>query len=205
MSQTPILSAPKHGIGGIFEICIGCASIEELAAQERYWALYGFFEDTSETARGKLTAEDSVRLYGVRSALISVRLYHRASRADHGLVRLWCFTDIDARPSVAARLTSLRCKGARWGAQLTDNLYNIVHHAEDAKDAGAIIHWKGPHRSTIYKLDEPAQPGGPVDPAAKAWAEIRSGGRLGNMRRRRRQRGLGSGGRAGPISANQRF
>lgn len=170
LGMSQILGAPKHGIGGIFEMCIGCASLEELAAQERYWGLYGFFEDTSETRRGSLAAEDAARLYGVPSALISVRLYHRASRADHGLVRLWCFTDAEARPSVAARLGSLRCKGARWGAQLTENVYNIVHHAEDAKEAGATIHWKGPHRSTIYKLDEPGQPGEPADPGAKAWA-----------------------------------
>ena len=117
LGMSQILGAPKHGIGGIFEMCIGCASLEELAAQERYWGLYGFFEDTSETRRGSLAAEDAARLYGVPSALISVRLYHRASRADHGLVRLWCFTDAEARPSVAARLGSLRCKGARWGAQ----------------------------------------------------------------------------------------
>jgi hypothetical protein len=133
----------------MFEFCIGCESLEELQAQETYWGLFGFRVKIEETEEGTLSAEDSQKLYGVNSRLVSKRLFHMGG-ADHGLVRLMHFSDVEAKPSVAAELKNLRVKGARWGAQLTSDVYNVLNHAEDVKAAGAPIHWKGPHRSTVY-------------------------------------------------------
>lgn len=165
-----ILSPPLHGIGGMFEICIGCSDLDELETQVKYWKLFGYAEHPEETPRGQLSATQSEQLYGVRSNLISVRLFHSASRSDHGLVRLLCFTDVELRPSFVPELDSLRYKGARWGAMLTDNVFNILHHAEDVKAEGATIKWMGPHRSTIYKSIQPEAGGKTGDLALTAWS-----------------------------------
>ena len=137
----------------MFEMCIGVQDLEELETQVNYWSLFGFHEHPDETPRGQLDAAASERLYGVRSKLVSVRLFHSASRADHGLVRLLCFPELGAalRPSFVPQMDSLRYKGARWGAIMTADVYNVVNHAEDVQSAGGTIMWKGPHRSTIYK------------------------------------------------------
>ena len=81
---------PPNGISGMFEFCIGCESTEELQSQEHYWKLFGFYQEGED---GNLSAQDSQKLYGVNSRLVSKRLFHRGG-ADHGLVRLMYFSDV---------------------------------------------------------------------------------------------------------------
>lgn len=153
-NKSRVLGPPPKGIGGMFEMVIGCSSKAQLEEQVKYWGLFGFSRNPDETPDGSLDAQTSEMLYGVRSELVSVRLFHMASRSDHGLVRLIWFSEIEALPSFVPQMSSLRCKGARWGTLLSSNLYNVMNHAQDAFEAGADVRWKGPHRSVVYKLDD---------------------------------------------------
>ena len=66
-------------IQGIYEGCIG---VDDLESQIEYWTRFGY----TVSQRGVLDADDAQALYGVSSALESVRLSHQV--ADHGLIRL---------------------------------------------------------------------------------------------------------------------
>jgi hypothetical protein len=127
-------------------------TLEELEQQVNYWAQFGFCELPDTTRRGELCSSSSEALYGVDSKLTSVRLFHQDS--DHGLVRIMCFTDHQHLPPL--RLANLKCLGARWGAQLTTDVYNVLNHAEDAEESGKEIKYMGPFRSTIYRLEDDA-------------------------------------------------
>lgn len=136
-------------VSGLFEVCIG-VNQGELEEEVRYWAHFGFYEAT-DVARGHLSAAACAELYGVQaSALVSVRLFHGDS--DHGLIRLMSFIgQPDAPRSPSWKLTNLRAVGARWGAQLTDDLFNIHNHASDAQEDGAMVRTGEPQRCVVYK------------------------------------------------------
>lgn len=145
-NPAPIFEPPAKGISGVFEVCVGVDSEHALEAQVRYWAEFGYNE-ACDFPRGELVADDAMTLYGVFSSLVSVRLFHQDS--DHGLVRLMWFRERVHTPPL--NLKNLRVLGARWGAQLTENVYNIVHHADDAAAAGSDITTIGPSQSVVYR------------------------------------------------------
>ena len=128
-------------------MCIG-VPLDELEAHIEYWEQFGFYE-ASDLPRGHFNAKQSKELYGVQAeSLTSVRLFH--GNADHGLVRLMCFKG--AQPKCPSwQLTNLRVKGARWGAQLTDDLFNIHNHASDSQAEGLEVRCGEPQRCIIYK------------------------------------------------------
>ena len=115
-------------IGGLYEICVGVPDLaESIAYYERFGCRAGRF--------GTLEAAAARALYGVDSALRSVRLYHQ--NADHGLVRLMQWE----RP-VNEGLgldDNLRCVGSRWGVRLTSNVLDVANHAVTARDQGLPI------------------------------------------------------------------
>jgi catechol 2,3-dioxygenase-like lactoylglutathione lyase family enzyme len=116
-------SAPQ-ALGGLHEACFGVLDLESAAA---YWAAFGFRPD----ARGRLDATRAAELYGVATALESVRLRHLDS--DHGLVRLMRWE----RPLGAGiGLAPLRAHGGRWVAQFVRSALDVANHGAAARRAG---------------------------------------------------------------------
>ncbi len=137
-------------ISGVYELCIGTPDpLEDLL----YWRQYGY----ELGALGELDAAQAEGLYGVRSPLRSLRLNHQD--ADHGLIRLMRW---DEPVNEGLGVTGLRALGTRWGAMLTENILDIVNHAEDAAAQGLPIRTTPMIRQQIYA----AAGGRPfVDPA----------------------------------------
>jgi len=115
-------------IGGLHEVCVGVPDLEEAAAD---FAAFG----CRRGAEGELDAAAARTLYGVDSAVRSLRLLH--GEADHGLVRLMQWER--PRNEGLGMGTSLRCIGSRWGVRVTSSVLNIVNHAERARAAGAAL------------------------------------------------------------------
>jgi hypothetical protein len=105
---------------GLYEHVHGVPTLAEAIA---YWAVLGY----EEVGRGALAADEAAALYGVHSAVASVRLAHRAGDA-HGLVRLlqWEQPLGDglgyAKPLVA---------GSRWTAFGTTDTIRVREAYED--------------------------------------------------------------------------
>ncbi len=137
-------------ISGVYELCIGTPDpLQDVL----YWQQYGY----TLGALGRLDAAQAEGLYGVRSGLRSLRLHHQD--ADHGLIRLMHWSE---PVNEGLGLTGLRSLGTRWGAMLTENLLDIVNHAEDASARGLPIHTTPMIRQQIYE----AVSGTPfIDPA----------------------------------------
>lgn len=112
-------------IGGLHEVCVG---VPDLAAAAADFAAYG----CRPAASGTLDAAAALALYGVDSAVHSLRLTHGS--ADHGLVRLMQWDQ--PRNAGLGMGESLRCQGSRWGVRVTASVFNIVNHAERARQAG---------------------------------------------------------------------
>ena len=126
-------------ISGVYELCIGTPDpLQDLL----YWQQYGY----TPGALGGLDAARAEGLYGVRSSLRSLRLHHQD--ADHGLIRLMQW---DEPRNDGLGLTGLRGLGTRWGAMLTENILDIVNHAEDAAAQGLPIHTTPLIRQQIYE------------------------------------------------------
>ncbi|MBM4198448.1 MAG: VOC family protein [Gammaproteobacteria bacterium] len=120
--------AAAHCVGGLHEVCVGVPDLELAAAD---FAAYG----CRVGERGQLDATAARALYGVDSAVRSLRLLHQ--QADHGLVRLMQW----AQPlNDGLGLTeNLRCVGSRWGVRVTASVFNIVNHAERARQSGQAL------------------------------------------------------------------
>jgi catechol 2,3-dioxygenase-like lactoylglutathione lyase family enzyme len=114
--------------GGLHEVCVGVPDLENAIEDFR---AYGCTPDL----RGELDAGAARALYGVDSALLSVRLSHQ--QADHGLIRLMQWE----RPlnEGLGMSSSLRAVGSRWGVRVSSSVLNIVNHAERARQAGAPL------------------------------------------------------------------
>jgi hypothetical protein len=115
-------------IGGLHEICFG---VPDLAAALAYFESFG-----CRAGRfGQLAAPAARALYGVDSAVRSLRLRHLDS--DHGLVRLMQWE----RPlnDGLGLDDDLRCAGSRWGVRLTASVLNVANHAQRARDTGEPV------------------------------------------------------------------
>lgn len=139
-------SAQEAAISGVYEIGIGT---QDLVAQIEYWQRFGY--RIGET--GSLDAETAERLYGVRSAVRSVRLAHQDS--DHGLLRLFAWEQLE---SEGLALAGMKVLGGRWGAMLTTDVYRVVNHAEDAVTQGHPVVYVEPQRQVIYDVGEGSEP-----------------------------------------------
>lgn len=112
-------------VGGLHEVCVGVPDLHIAAAD---FAAYGCHPAES----GALDAASARALYGVDSAVRSLRLSHQQS--DHGLVRLMQW---DRPINDGLGLSDhLRCVGSRWGVRVTSSAFNILNHAERARQAG---------------------------------------------------------------------
>lgn len=112
-------------VGGLYEVCVGVTDlVESIAYFEAFGCRVGPI--------GELDSGAARALYGVDSAVRSVRLLHQQS--DHGLVRLMQWE----RPlnGGLGMGPNLRCIGSRWGVRVTASTLGIVNHAQRALEAG---------------------------------------------------------------------
>ena len=134
------MSTPP-AISGLYEVCIGVTE-SALLEQIRYFEGFGYRIGPS----GDLSASAAESLYGMHSALRSVRMWHQD--ADHGLVRLMAW---DKPRNEGLGLVKLLSPGSRWSATLTSDILSIWNHAELALRAGQATHIVTPHYDEIYK------------------------------------------------------
>ncbi len=128
-------------IGGLHEICVGVPDlVEAIAYYERFGCQVGRIGELDRTA--------ARALYGVDSALRSVRLSH--GLADHGLLRLMQWE----RPvnDGLGLDDDLRCLGSRWGVRLTASVLDIANHAVTARDLGEPLRVIEPVLAVIGEL-----------------------------------------------------
>jgi catechol 2,3-dioxygenase-like lactoylglutathione lyase family enzyme len=137
---------PSTSIEGIYEVCIG---VPDPISAIQYWEQFGYRIDRM----GELSAGAAQKLYGVNSALRSIRLVHQ--NADHGLIRLmtWQNPTCDG-----LGMKSMKVKGNRWATTLTADMLNILNHAEEANKAGLAVKYTNPHWEIIYNKERKSRP-----------------------------------------------
>lgn len=136
----------QTNIQGIYEVCIG---VKEPILAIQYWQQFGYRIGNT----GELTAEKSNKLYGVNSALRSIRLEHQNS--DHGLIRLMIWEN---PINEGLGISSMKVKGNRWATTLTNDSLNILNHAELAEAAGETIKYTNPRWEVIYNKERKSRP-----------------------------------------------
>ena len=142
----PMVSNEPRVIAGIYEVCIGVA---DPLAPIQYWEQFGYRIGQI----GELPSEAAQQLYGVNSAVRSLRLYHQ--NADHGLIRLMHW---EHPTNEGLGLGSMKVKGNRWATTMTADILTLWNHAEDAAAAGWPIRYIQPHWEVIYHKDRKSQP-----------------------------------------------
>ena len=120
-------------VGGVYEVGIGVTDLDEAL---RYWSLFGY----TAGPRGSLDYEQAKELFGVASALESVRLDHQD--ADHGLVRLMRW---DTPLGAGLGTVPLRTPGNRWAVAKTKEVLQVAnfaaaHQAEAVHTIGPVFH-----------------------------------------------------------------
>lgn len=139
---SPSVRSQEANIGGVYEVAIGTTNAD---AHIKYWERFGYRVGQS----GELSAEDAFKLYGVRSKLKSIRLLHQD--ADHGLIRLFVW---EKPTNDGLQMANMKIIGNRWGAMLTNDIYNLQNHAEEAIAQKKPIFLVEPQRAEIYKLEK---------------------------------------------------
>lgn len=119
------MAKQSQAIGGLHEVCYGVPDLESAIS---YWQAFGY----QAVAHGRLDADRASVLYGVRSAVESVRLRHLD--ADHGHVRLMRW---ESPSGTGVGLVPLRGHGNRWVAQFARSCLDISNHVAAAKRKGA--------------------------------------------------------------------
>ena len=140
------MNSEQHTIQGIYEVCIG---VNEPISAIQYWQQFGYRIGNT----GELNAAQANKLYGVNSALRSIRLYHQNS--DHGLIRLMIWQN---PINEGLGISSMKVKGNRWATTLTNDSLNILNHAELASSAGETIKYTNPRWEVIYNKDRKSRP-----------------------------------------------
>ena len=138
-------------IEGIYEVCIG---VREPISAIQYWEQFGYRIDHM----GELSAAAAKQLYGVDSALRSIRLAHQ--NADHGLIRLMVW---QKPTNEGLGMGSMKVRGNRWATTLTADVLNILNQVEEAAKAGLPIKYTNPHWEIIYNKERKSRPF--IDPA----------------------------------------
>jgi uncharacterized glyoxalase superfamily protein PhnB len=136
----------QNSIEGIYEVCIG---VPEPISAIQYWQQFGYRIDR----RGELSAAAAQQLYGVNSALRSIRLAHQ--NADHGLIRLMVWQN---PTNDGLGMGSMKVKGNRWATTLTADVLNISNHAQEAAKAGLSLKYTNPHWEIIYNKERKSRP-----------------------------------------------
>ena len=135
---------PDTGISGVYEVMVGVA---DAAPALEYFAQFGF----SEVASADLTADRAARIYGVDSALRSIRLQNGAVDA-HGLLRVleWA---APLGPGVG--FAPPQTVGTRMAVMRTSDIFRIADVFADLRDgAGEAWLLAGPVYDDLYSATE---------------------------------------------------
>jgi catechol 2,3-dioxygenase-like lactoylglutathione lyase family enzyme len=117
---------------GVYEIGVG---VSDLTAATAFWKAFGY----APTMSGRLTAGQAKSLYGVNSALTSVRLQHHA--AQNGLIRLMHWQEPTGR---GLNMAPLRTVGCRWSVHRCADVLDVLNHAVAWLEQGKPISINGP-------------------------------------------------------------
>ena len=135
---------PDTGISGVYEVMVGVADAGPAIA---YFAEFGF----SVVASAEMPADRAARVYGVDSALRSIRLQNGATDA-HGLLRVleWA-TPLGAGVGFAPPHTV----GTRMAVMRTTDIFRIADVFADLRDgAGEVWLLAGPVYDDLYNATE---------------------------------------------------
>lgn len=136
------MTAQETSIGGVYEVGVGAIDEKPLM---QYFERFGY--RVGQT--GEISEKEAERLYGVKSKLKSIRLLHQDS--DHGLIRIMVW----AKPTNdGLQMSRMNVLGNRWGAMLTNDVYNLQNHAEEAVAQKRPVFLVEPQRAEIYKLEK---------------------------------------------------
>ena len=138
--------AQESSIGGVYEVGVGTREPDLLI---KYFERFGY----RVGVKGKLSADDAEKLYGVKSKLKSIRLFHQD--ADHGLIRIMVW---DKPRNEGLQMSRMNVLGNRWGAMLNGDIYNVQNHAEQAIADGEKVFQVPPIYAEIYKITENPKP-----------------------------------------------
>ncbi|MDA0367347.1 MAG: VOC family protein [Proteobacteria bacterium] len=144
-------------VGGVYEVGIG---VPDLDVAMRYWALFGY----RPGPRGRLTAAEAGHLYGVDSALESVRLLHQ--EADHSLVRLMRW-DKPLGPGLG--LVPLRTPGNRWAVAKSNEVMQVANFAAALQARGEPVYTIGP---IFHPINEPGRTENPFEDEIRCKREF---------------------------------
>jgi hypothetical protein len=133
-------------IEGIYEVCIG---VPEPLAAIQYWQQFGYRIDRL----GELSAAVAQQLYGVNSALRSIRLAHQ--QIEHGLIRLMVW---EQPINAGLGMGTMKVKGNRWATTLTADILNILNHAQEANKDRLPVKYTQPHWEIIYHKERQNRP-----------------------------------------------
>ena len=142
--QSVVAEPPDTGISGVYEVMVGVA---DAAPAIEYFAQFGF----SEVASADVPAERAEQIYGVDSALRSIRLQNGAVDA-HGLLRLLEWTT-PLGPGVG--FAPPQTVGTRMAVMRTSDIFRIADVFADLRD-GAGEPWllAGPVYDDLYNATE---------------------------------------------------
>jgi len=119
-------------LGGLYEVCTGVPDAVEAIG---LWEAFGYRVGPT----GRLSASAAKALYGVDSALTSVRLLHQ--EADHGLLRLMVWDKPVGRGLDMAPLPTYGC---RWSVHRSTDIMAVANHAEAWEEEGRPMNRMGP-------------------------------------------------------------
>lgn len=135
---------PDTGISGVYEVMVGVA---DAAPVLEYFAQFGF----SEVASADVPADRAATIYGVDSALRSIRLQNGATDA-HGLLRVleWA---APLGPGVG--FAPPQTVGTRMAVMRTTDIYRLADVFADLRDvAGETWLLAGPVYDDLYNATE---------------------------------------------------
>ena len=142
--QSGTAEPPDTGISGVYEVMVG---VSDAAPAIEYFAQFGF----APIAQADLTAEEALEIYGVESALRSIRLQNGEVDA-HGLLRILQW-DSPLGPGVG--YAPPETTGTRMAVMRTHDVFRIADVFTDLRD-GAGEPWLvvGPVYDDLYNATQ---------------------------------------------------
>ena len=144
VGQSGAAAPPDTGISGVYEVMVGVSDAEPAV---EYFAQFGF----APTASASLSAQRAAEVYGVDSALRSIRLQNGAVDA-HGLLRLLEWAE-PLGPGVG--FAPPETVGTRMAVMRTRDIYRLADVFTDLRE-GAGEAWlvAGPVYDDLYDATE---------------------------------------------------
>jgi uncharacterized glyoxalase superfamily protein PhnB len=142
-SEAAAAELPDTGVGGVYEAMVGTDDAQELV---RYFNEFGFTTVNEAT----LTAADAAKIYGVDSALKSIRMQN-GDIDSHGLVRIleW---ETPLGPGVA--YAPPETIGQRMLVMRTEDIFRLDDVFTDLRDGGEPVLPIPPVFADLYGMTE---------------------------------------------------